>query len=139
MQQDYLLKQTEQLGYALANVLSKLLGMKGSNTMLASLDNILSSEDINIRLDEYLQFDQKEISNFFKCRKEFDNGNIEKFADIIKVLVDDEVNVENKVKLEILYIKTLEYVQSNSNTYSLSIGYKIANIRDDLKRNIINK
>lgn len=139
MQQDYLLKQAEQLGNALANVLSKLLGMKGSNTMLASLDNILSSGDINIRFDKFLQFDQKEICDFFKCRKEFDNSNIEKVADIIKVLADDEVNIENKVKFEILCLKILEYVQYNSNTYSLSIDYKIANIRDDIKRNIINK
>lgn len=138
MQQDYLLKQTEQLGYALAKVLSKLLETKGSNAMLAGLENILSSEDINIRFDEYLLFEQKDICDLFKCKKEFDNSNIEKVADIIKVLADDEVNIENRARLEILYIKILEYAQSNSNIYSLSIDYKIANAQTDLKK-ICNK
>lgn len=134
MQQDYLLKQTEQLGYALAKVLSKLLETKGSNTMLECLENILSSEDINIRLDEYLLSEQKDICDLFKCKKEFDNSNIEKVADIIKILADDEVNIENRARLEILCIKILEYAQSNSNIYSLSIDYKIANAQNDLKK-----
>ena len=134
MQQDYLLKQTEQLGYALSKVLSKLLEPKGSNTMLEGLENILSSEDINIRLDEYLMSEQKDICDLFKCKKEFDNSNIEKVADIIKILADDEVNIENRARLEILCIKILEYAQSNSNIYSLSIDYKIANAQNDLKK-----
>ena len=134
MQQDYLLRQAELFGQVLAKILSNLLGVKNQGTMIIQLENQIVQEKLDLDIKELISTNTEQLIDILKNEKRFSNEDLEKIADILLLVANDETEPTKKAQLKRKCLTIYEYVQACENTYSFTLSFKIEKLRKDIDK-----
>jgi hypothetical protein len=131
-QRDYLMRQIEQLGQVLAQMLAWLLGIRkkgGGSLELEELERTYKSE-LDIDIEELIQIPVGDIIPFLKSKKEYFENHFEIMADILHETALNYFRHKRSQEGKKLLRKAiiiLEYLQSSSKNYSMDRLLKIEN------------
>jgi hypothetical protein len=129
---DYLMRQIELLGQALANALARLLNLKQPVPGGLSLDEIkqVYSDELDLSLDLLLETPKEDLVEVLTARVKFIDHHLEKMAGILTETADlyeSSGDPETAVNLFEKSIRIYEHLQETSGSYSLE---RIMHIRD---------
>ena len=136
-QQDFLKRQTDQLGRSLGKMISILPGLSNhgtANVCVADIEQMLTDE-LAIDVDHFLRMPDSEFIIELEGKRKFSNENLwqlaETFEGIANGLKGNEHRSEEKSKR--LFEKCVciyEYLNSKS-TYSLEVAWRIKRIKNN--------
>lgn len=131
-QQDYLKKQTEQLGRVLGKVISELLGLKNQGQIndAVEITNQAIKGELDFDIQELTDIPSDKLIDILTRQKNVTNDNLEKLAEILLIIADNRPE-DNKN----LYEKCLtiyEHLERAESTYSLGRQWKIQRIKNVL-------
>jgi hypothetical protein len=131
---DYLMDQIEQLGRALAMILSKLMGFRNEGKVPESIEltSLSLKTELDLDLDELSAIPTEDFVSRMKGDKKFNYANLEILADILLHIADDinESNTGSRQGLN-FYNKALKvytYLNERDLTYSFDRQAKIERI-----------
>jgi hypothetical protein len=138
-QKDYLMRQIEQLGQVLAQMLARLLGIKQKGNTSFGLEELRQTykNELDIDLEELIQIPENDLIAFLiNKNKNFEN-QLEIVADILHATAEnynknDKVDEGNKLLRKSIYI--LEYIHSSGKDFSIDRASKIENLKSLLKK-----
>lgn len=136
-QRDYLMRQIEQLGQVLAQMLAWLIGIRkkgGGGLELEELEKTYKSE-LDIDFEELIQIPEGDIITYLKSKKEYFENHLEIMADILYETALNYSKHERSQEGKNLLRKAiiiLEYLQSSSKNYSIDRLLKIENFNKTL-------
>jgi hypothetical protein len=136
-QRDYLLRQIEQLGQVLANMLAWLIGIRkkgGGGLKIEELEQTFKSE-LDIDLEELFQITEGDLISYIKGKNEYFENHLEIMADILHETALSYSKHERSREGNNLLRKAiiiLEYLQSSSKNYSIGRQIKIENFNKTL-------
>lgn len=118
-QDDYFLKQIDILGRILGEIVNSLLKLKNKGGIMESIEITTQAlkNKLDINLNDILILDNKEFLNFLQEGKKFNNGHLEKLAEILFILGYDHIS-ENSINILEKSLTIYEYLNRNSTTYS---------------------
>jgi len=131
-QRDYLMRQIEQLGQVLAQMLAWLIGIRqkgGGSLGLEEIEQTYKSE-LDVDIEELIQIPEKDLITFLKRKNEYLETHLEIIADILYETALNYFKHEKSEEGKNLLRKAiviLEYLQSYSKDYSLNRILKIEN------------
>ncbi len=134
-QRDYMMRQIEQLGQALARMLARLLNIKQLPPSGLSIDEIKNvySDELDLSLDLILQAPKEEIVGILNSGFNFIDQHREKMAEIMGETADlyeqagqGDIARDLREKCIVIY----EHIQENSGSYSLERVMKISALKD---------
>jgi hypothetical protein len=133
-QEDYLLKQIDQLGQVLARLIGSILGLKnqGKETEIVSLVDKTLKNELDIDLSRLISIPKGRLIETIKQNKEISNENLDRLADILTEIANVE---QNKVIQNLYFEHILEiykYVEKNDKTYSLERYQKMERIKNEI-------
>ncbi len=129
-QRDYLKKQIDQLGQVLAKILSDLIGLKNRgelNTGIEMTNQTLKNE-LDFDLQDIVDIPTDKFIDTIKGQKDLTNENIEKLAEILFVIADNQVDGNKNLYQKCLAIYA--YLENVENSYSLDRNWKIKRIKN---------
>jgi len=135
VRQDYLLKQIEELGRVLGQILAKMLGLK--NNALAgrqieeACQTLLNEAELDI--ERLLEVPPDQFVQVLQENKAMNDANLDSFAAILFHFAE---NTENEDKATLFYERSLliyGYLEHSSNLYSFDRSYYLEQIRKALK------
>lgn len=131
-QRDYLKKQIDQLGQVLAKILSDFLGLKNSGEINAGIEmtNQTLKNELDFNIQDILDIPTDKFIDTIKRQKDLTNENIEKLAQIL-LLITDNQKYDNK-KLYEKCLAIYEYLEKVENIYSLDRHWRITRIKNEL-------
>jgi hypothetical protein len=130
-QEDFLKKQIDQLGQALARLLGRILGLKNQEkeTEIVSLvDNTLKNE-LGIDLSRLINTPKDRLIEIIKQNKEISNENLDRLANILIDIANGEQNKEIKKLYFERILEIYKYVEKNDKTYSYERFQKMERIK----------
>ena len=133
MQQDYLVRQAEQIGHALAIILSKLLGLKSQPQKVIEIQNVnqMFDEQFEFNIDDLLAISKENIVGFLENNKEKMNRNDLETLSTILTFLAKETDSNLKKELYERSLSILEHLDnSDPKTYSLSRKMRIAELNN---------
>ena len=121
MQQDYLVRQAEQMGQALALILSKLSGLKNQPKEIIDVSEVnhIFDEKLDFNMDDLLAVPKENLVGFLQTNKEeMNDNNLEALANILAFLAKEtDLNIRKQLCERSLAI--FEYLDvSDRKTYS---------------------
>lgn len=129
------MRQIEQLGQVLAEMLGRLLRIRKAGSASLSIDEIRSiySDELDLTLDLVLATPADEIIEVLTSRVKFMDRHLEKMAEILAETADlfagsgqeDEAR-DLREKCIIIY----EHMQENTGAYSLDRMLKISRLKE---------
>jgi hypothetical protein len=131
--EDYLERQINQIGRILGKIISGLLGRKSQgqvNTGIEIVNQMLKSE-LDFDTQDLMAIQTDLFVNTLISEKKFNSDNLEKLAEILLLIADDEKKSENKI----LYEKCLvifDYLEKTGNVYSFDRTWKMEQIKEKL-------
>ena len=135
LQQDYLLRQIDQLGQVLAKILGNLLGLKSQGELTegwAIASQALKTE-LDMDVDELIQISPEEFISTLHDVKKFNDDNFDKLADILLILAEDldnrDVDTEKRNRLYERSLILFNYLNSTGSLYSFDRHHKIEKIK----------
>ena len=131
-QQDYLKKQIDQLGQALAKIFSVMLGLKNNGQINAGIEitNQSLKNEIDLDIENLLDIPTEDFINTLITQKNITNDNLDKLAEIL-LLIADNGQLDNK-KLYEKCLAIYEYLEKVENIYTLDRQWKIERIKNVL-------
>lgn len=131
-QQDYLKKQIDQLGQALAKIFSVMLGLKNNGQINAGIEitNQSLKNEIDLDIENLLDIPTEDFINTLITQKNITNDNLDKLAEIL-LLIADNGQLDNK-KLYEKCLTIYEYLEKVENIYTLNRQWKIERIKNVL-------
>jgi hypothetical protein len=118
-QDDYFLKQIDILGRILGEIVSDLLKLKNKGEIMESIEITTQAlkNELDLHLNDILLLQNEKIVEFLQEEKKFDNGHLDKLAEILFILGYDHVS-ENRINILEKSLTIYEYLNKNSTTYS---------------------
>jgi hypothetical protein len=118
-QDDYFLKQIDILGRILGKIVSDLLKLKNKGEIMESIEITTQAlkNELDLNLNDILLLQNEKIVEFLQEEKKFDNGHLDKLAEILFILGYDHVS-ENRINILEKSLTIYEYLNKNSTTYS---------------------
>jgi hypothetical protein len=131
-QRDYLKKQIDQLGQVLGKIFSDLLGLKSNGQINGGLEisNQTLKNELDLDIQNLLDIPTDDFVNTLRTQKNFTNDNLDKLAEIILLIADNEQTDNKKLYKKCLMI--YEYLEKAENIYSLDRQWKIERIKNVL-------
>lgn len=129
------MRQIEQLGQVLAQLLARILNIKQENPGGLSLDEIreIYSDELDLSLELILETPADEIITLLTSRVKYMDRHLEKMAGILVEtagLYDREGQAETARNLREKCIILYEHLQDTSGDYSLERVMKISELKD---------
>jgi len=129
---DYLMRQIEQLGQVLAQMLAWLLGIRQKGGGSLGLEELMQTykSELDIDLDELIQIPVDELIMFLKNRYKYNDNHLETMADILHETAENYFKNERmEVGKNLLRkaITILVYLQDSGKDYSMDRMLKIEN------------
>jgi hypothetical protein len=124
-QKDYLLREISKIGDMLRYFVKKLVEQKEEKEEIEfteQLDADLFNE-LNLGMDDFLQLPKEELFILIEQRKGFNAENIETLGDLLVHLSDRDI--ENRIKYLKQALNLYEYIDKNSNTFSMILSDKM--------------
>ena len=118
-QDDYFLKQIDILGRILGKIVSDLLKLKNKGDVMESIETTTQAlkAELDLNLSEILRLDNEVFVNFLQEDKKFNNGHLEKIAEILFILGYDHIS-ENRIIFLEKSLTLYQYLNKNSTSYS---------------------
>ncbi|HPT15059.1 MAG TPA: hypothetical protein PK796_09745 [Bacteroidales bacterium] len=133
-QEDYLLRQFDQLGRALGSLLAGLIGSKGSGQVQDGIDTciIALKEELDIDLGKLTSVPDSDFMDYLLGIKHFSNGHLGQLADIMMEIAGNRTagNLKDEFTTK-LYYKTLmilNHLEKTETTYSIERHLQIERI-----------
>lgn len=133
-QEDYLLRQFDQLGRALGSLLAGLIGSKGSGQVQDGIDTciIALKEELDIDLGKLTSVPDSDFMDYLLGIKHFSNGHLGQLADIMMEIAG-KITAGNHEDLftRNLYSKSLvilNHLEGSETTYSIERHRQIERI-----------
>jgi len=131
IRQDFLLKQIEELGKVLGQILSNLLGIKGANAGRHIEETCQTlREEADLDIDKLLEVPLDKFIQTLQENKAMNDVNLDHFAAVLFHIAENE----NKDKARLLYERSLiiyNYLE-NSSVYSFNRNYYLEQIHKSL-------
>ena len=132
------MRQIEQLGQVLAQMLARLLRIKQKGSTSFGLEELRQTykNELDIDLEELIQIPENDLIAFLiNKNKNFEN-QLEIVADILHATAEnynknDKADEGNKLLRKSIYI--LEYIHSSGKNFSIDRTLKIENLKSHLK------
>jgi hypothetical protein len=137
-QEDWLIRQINQLGQVLGKILSDLLGLKAQGKIGAGIEaaiqTLKSEADLNI--DDLTSIPTELFIKTLQEDKKLSDDNLETLADIFVLIAEElarrDTDNEMKNKLYKMSLTIYEYLDKTGSTYSFDRHNKIENIKNAL-------
>lgn len=131
-QQDYLKKQIDQLGQALAKIFSDLLGLKNNGQINAGLEitNQTLKNELDFDIQDLLDIPTDKFIDTLTTQKNLTNDNLDKLAEILLLIADNRQDDNKKLYEKCLTI--YEYLERVENIYTLDRQWKMNRIKNEL-------
>lgn len=128
---DYLQRQFDRLGKALANALSKLYGFDSSARLSEGMEllNEVLMEELDLDLDGILIIADEAFINYLLNELRVSHSSMEKLAEVMVLMSKNGENGQNLLKKSLLIY---EFLQVNSETYSLERAALMERIKNEL-------
>ena len=132
MEQDYLMRQFNQIGKIFGKILAHILGLKKGNAGEAiEITNQILKSELDFDIYEIIAVDDDHLIDFLVKEKGFNNDNIEKFADILYTIADETAQ-DKKEKIYEKCLVMYEYLDKSGDTFSMTRQMKIEKIKKTL-------
>jgi hypothetical protein len=130
-QRDYLQKQFDQLGKALANALSKLYGLNGTERLTEGMEivNDVLVEQLDMDIESFLSIKDVQFMEYLLNERHVRHENLENLATTLNLLGKESKKGASYLKKALLIY---EYLQLNSESYSYDRATIIARIKKEL-------
>jgi hypothetical protein len=134
---DYLMRQIEQLGQVLAQMLARLLGIKqkgGGGLVFEELMQTYKSE-LDIDLEELIRVPEDDLISFLISKNKYFENHLDIMADILHETAENYFKHERLDEGKTLLkkaVKILEYLQTTGKDYSMDRMLKIGNYNKTL-------
>lgn len=131
-QQDYLKKQIDQLGQALAKIFSDLLRLKNNGQINAGLEitNQTLKTELDFDIQNLLDIPTDKFIDTLTTQKNLTNDNLDKLAEILLLIADNRQDDNKKLYEKCLTI--YEYLERVENIYTLDRQWKMNRIKNEL-------
>ena len=132
------MRQIEQLGQVLAQMLARLLGIKQKSNAGFGLEELRQTykNELDIDLEELIRIPENDILTFLKNKDKFFENHLEIIADILYATAENYYKIDRLDEGNALLRKTihiLEYIHSSGKDFSLDRVSKIENLKKILK------
>jgi len=137
-QRDYLMRQIEQLGQVLAQMLARLLGIKQRGKGNIGLEEIRQTykNELDIDLEELIKIPEYDLIAFLIGKNKNFENHFEVLADILKTTAENYLKNNKLEEYKSLLRKSiliLEYLQTSGKDYSMNRMLKIKDYQEILK------
>ena len=136
--QDYLMRQIQQLTQVLNRILVQVMKLKksGSATEIVNFTNEKLKETLDTNIEELSSIIDSKGLAYLKTDKNFDNENLNIFADIFYELAErcfeDSNTHQQSLKMYSQSLLIYEFIETDEKTYSIDRNVKITKIKDVL-------
>jgi hypothetical protein len=130
-QQDYLMKQVEQIGLVFGKIFSKLLNLKDKGRISIETVNHIFTEELNLDINKLVTIEDDNQIDALK--NQFDTTNLEKLADIL-LFVAENINLNECDQLYKKGMELYEHIEKLGDTYSFERNFKIDKLKLYLKQ-----
>jgi len=132
-QEDYLIRQINQLIRVLGKLALDLIGLKNKGEIGIGIEitNQTLKDELDFDIQELMNIPNDIFVNKLITEKQFNNGCFEKLVEIFLLIADGKEEITRKI----LYEKCLiifEYLEKSENVYSLDRQWKIEQIKNYL-------
>lgn len=129
-QQDYLIRQINQLSRILGKVLTDLIGLKNKGLLKDGIEmtNQTLKSELNLDIKELIDIRTDVFINVLISEKGFVNDSLDKFAEILWLIANQSKDVDKRK----MYDKCLliyQYLEKADKTYSLDRQLKIKQLQ----------
>jgi len=130
---DFLLKQIEELGRVLGQILMKMLGLKNNTLAGQQIEEACQTlrDEVELDVDQLLEVPLDKFVQVLQENKAMDDANLDRFAAILFHIAE---NTEDKATP--FYERSLmiySYLDHSGNVYSFDRSYYLEQIRKALK------
>lgn len=134
MQQDYLKRQIDQIGIILGRMLSSFLGLKkqGKTQEGIEITSQTLKTELDFSIDKIIAINSDDLISFLVQEKRFNNQNIDKLAEILLLIADDEGLKDKKEALYQRCLTMYQYLEKTDSTFSIDRQFKIERIKNIL-------
>ena len=131
-QKDYFQRQIDQLGKALAQVISQLLktGYSGDSSQKMDVIDQVLKDSINFDMKLLNERDNDSFIDYLLNDLQISNNNFEYLAETILIYANENSNNDLYTKALLLF----QFVQENSTDYSFEREMKISEIKGKLEK-----
>lgn len=129
-QQDYLIRQINQLSRILGKVLTDLIGLKNKGLLSKGIEmtNQTLKSELNLDIKELIDVKTDVFINVLILEKGFVNDSLDKFAEILWLIANQSTDVDKRK----MYNKCLliyQFLEKTDMTYSLDRQLKIKQLQ----------
>ena len=131
VRRDFLLRQFEELGRVLGQILVNLLGLKHSSTASLQIEETFQTlrDEVDLDIDQLLEVPPDKFVQVLQENKAMNDANLDRFAAILFHIAE---NTEDKEKATLFYERSLiiyGYLDHSSDVYSFDRSYYLEQIR----------
>ena len=132
-QQDYLMKQIDQLGRTLGQILLDLLGKKNDGRAVEGVEDAIQTLKSKLNLDIKALFEMpvRDFINILKTQKNFTDVNLAQLAEVLLLIADNEQSNSKALYQKCLAI--YDILDKQESKYSLDRQWKKQRIMNALK------
>ncbi len=135
-QQDFLMRQIDQLSRVLAKLLADLVGPnKGQVSESIEVTNQTLKTEIGLNIEELMTIPEDKFIETLRSNRQLSNNDLDAIAHVFYALAEMQQAAEQKYKLQQLALTIYDYLDVNNTTYSLDSHLKMKQIRNA----IVNK
>lgn len=127
---DYLDKQIDQLGRALAKMLAQALGLKSGAEANIDTVNQMLQQELDIHIDDLIAAPESGFMENLQATGKFNSENFEKLADLLLVVAESDVAKSTAAYRKCLMI--YESIDQSDKIYSVARQQKIKIIKTRL-------
>jgi paraquat-inducible protein B len=137
--QDYIMRQIQQLTQVLNRILVQVLKLKKSNstTEIVNFTNEKLKETLDTDIDELSSIIDSKGPAYLKKEKNFNNENLNILADIFYELAEnyfeESTTHQQSLKLYSQSLQIYEFIEADEKIYSIDRNVKITKIKDVLE------
>lgn len=139
LNEDYIMKQIQQLTQVLNRILVQVLKLKKSDsaTEIVSFTSQKLKEKLDIDIEEISSIMDSKGLAYLKKAKNLDNENLNILADIFYELAErcfeDSNTHQQSLKMYSQSLVIYKYIETDEKTYSIDRNVKITKIKDILE------
>lgn len=135
-QEDWLLRQINQLSRVIGKILADLLGLKNQGRVgegIEAAQQALKNE-LDLSIDELVSIPKERFIKTLQESKKFNDENLDNLADLFLVIAEelDQKGMDNEKKKKLFEraLTIYQYLDKNSSIYSFDRHYKIEKIKN---------
>jgi hypothetical protein len=134
VRQDFLLKQVEELGRVLGQILANMLGLSNGALAVRQIEETCQAlrNEADLDIEQLLEIPPDKFVQALQENKAMNNANLEHFATILFHIAE---NTEDKAKAAVFYERSLiiyGYLDHSGGIYSFDRSYYMEQIRKAL-------